>query len=141
MIKQPENPEDRPYIAPPHITMSEIDLDRLEDIEDNPEAVSFRILLSERPSDAWKTEFDVIYQRTPYALKPPVVVERDALQIVYLPRYAPELQGFLQFLAFIVKRANEELLVTEELHVSTVHENSKVDFLEALRHTKIPFRR
>lgn len=138
MLKEHENPDDKPYIAPPHITMSRIDLDHLDDIEDNPEAVSFRIVFSEQPSEVWKIEFEEVYRRTPYSLKPPVTLDNDGLQVVYLPRYAPELQGFLQFLAYIVKRTNEEVLLTEELHVSTVHENSKASFLETLRHTKLP---
>jgi hypothetical protein len=122
----------------PNITMRAIDTDHLEDLEENYEAVMFPIVLSARPSDLWKQEFDILYRQTPYLLKPPVQVQGDRLQVVYLPRYAGELPGFLRFLALIVRRANEETRLTEEMHISATHIKSKEEFRRVLQHMELP---
>lgn len=125
-------------IHTPQIALRDIDTDRLDDTDDNPEAVLFRVRLSETPPPGWAHEFDEIYKQTPYTLKPPVHVNGDALEIVYLPRYAGELDGFLRFLALVVRRSNDELHRTEEIHTSDVHERDKARFREALRRVKMP---
>lgn len=121
--------------------MREIDLDHLANVEENPQAVSFRVLLSEKPREGWIEEFDEIYRQTPYTIKPPVEVKNDALEIIFLPRYSSELQGFFQFLGLIVRRSNEELQRTEELHVSNAQEQRKAQFREALRRITLPTER
>ncbi|MGI4789985.1 MAG: hypothetical protein ACRYFS_14185 [Janthinobacterium lividum] len=121
-----------------NITLREIDTDRLVSIEDNREAIEFGVRLSEAPSDIWAQEFEQVYHQIPYTLKPPVRVEGDALRIVFLHRYAGELQGYLQFLALIVARANMETHRTEELHLSSTQEKWKAEFRDALRRVNLP---
>ena len=125
-------------MASPTITMQEIDTKRLISMEDNREAIEFGIRLSDMPSDIWILEFEQVYLQTPYTLKPPVRVEGDAFRIVFLHRYASELQGFLQFLALIVDRANTETERTEELHLSSTQEKYKAEFRDALRRVHLP---
>ena len=125
-------------MASPTITMQEIDTKRLVSMEDNREAIEFGIRLSDMPSDVWILEFEQVYLQTPYTLKPPVRVEGDAFRIVFLHRYASELQGFLQFLALIVDRANTETERTEELHLSSTQEKYKAEFRDALRRVHLP---
>ncbi len=125
-------------MASPTIALREIDLDRLVSIEDNREAIEFGVLLSAAPSDVWISEFEQVYHQTPYTLKPPVRVEGDAMRIVFLHRYSGELQGFLQFLALIVDRANYETQRTEELHVSSTQERYKTEFRDALKRVRLP---
>ncbi len=126
------------YVASPDIYMREIDIDHLEDIEDNREAIEFTVRLSSRPGDVWVQEFDQGYLQTPYTLKPPVRVYEDSLRVIYLPRYANELQGFFRFLALIVNRANKETHLTEEMHTSSAQERQKAEFREALRRIELP---
>ena len=130
--------DDLGYVASPDIHMREIDLDHLDNIEDNREAVEFTVRLSSRPNEAWVQEFDQVYLQTPYTLKPPVHVHDDTLRIIYLPRYASELQGFFRFLALIVDRSNKELHRSEELHLSSTQERHKAEFREALRRIELP---
>lgn len=125
-------------IPMPHITLRDIDIDNLDDVEDNREAVLFRVRLSEMPPLGWKHEFDQIYKQTPYTLKPPVEVVEDALEVIFLPRYAGEVQGFIHFLSLIVRHANEELHKTEELHTSDIHERQKAEFRQVLRRLQVP---
>lgn len=125
-------------IASPAIALREIDLKRLVSIEENREAIEFGVLLSAAPSDVWISEFEQVYHQTPYTLKPPVRVEGDAFRIVFLHRYSGELQGFLQFLALIVDRANSETQRTEELHLSSTQERYKAEFRDALRQVRLP---
>ncbi len=124
--------------ASPAITLREIDLNRLVSIEDNREAIEFGVLLSDVPSEVWIQEFEQVYHQTPYTLKPPVRVEGDAMRIVFLHRYSGELQGFLQFLALIVDRANSETQRTEDLHLSSTQERYKAEFRDALRRVHLP---
>lgn len=125
-------------MASPTIRLREIDLNRLVSIEDNREAIEFGVRLSAAPSDVWIQEFEQVYHQTPYTLKPPVRVEGDAMRIVFLHRYSEELQGFLQFLALIVDRANNETQRTEELHLSSTQERYKAEFRDALRRVHLP---
>ena len=125
-------------MASPTITMQEIDTKRLVSMEDNREAIEFGVRLSDTPSDVWIQEFEQVYLQTPYTLKPPVRVEGDSFRIVFLHRYAGELQGFLQFLALIVDRANTETERTEELHLSSTQEKYKAEFRDALRRVHLP---
>ncbi len=122
----------------PPITLQEIDADTLVSIEDNREAIEFGVKLSSAPGEVWTGEFEQVYHQTPYTLKPPVRVEGDSLRIVFLHRYAGELQGFLQFLALIVDRANAETQRTEELHLSSDQEKWKAEFRAALRRVHLP---
>ena len=94
--------------------------------------------LSDTPTDAWRQEFEQLYLQTPYTLKPPVHVEGDHLRIIYLPRYAGELQAFFRFLALLTRRANEETHRTESLHTSSAQERHKAEFREALRRIEVP---
>ena len=125
-------------VASEDIALREIDTDDLENIEDNREAVQFKVRLSSMPSDVWRQEFEQAYSQTPYSLKPPVHVDGDALRIVYLVRYAGELPGFFHFLALIIRQANLETRRTEEMHTSSAQERQKEEFREALRRVELP---
>ncbi len=124
--------------ASPAISLREIDCNTLVSIEDNREAIEFGVKLSGIPSEVWIQEFEQVYHQTPYTLKPPVRVEGDALRIIFLHRYSEELQGFLQFLALILERANTETQRTEELHLSSTQERYKAEFRDALRRVRLP---
>ena len=137
-MRQETQSEDMKYVASPDIHLREIDLDHLDNIEENREAIEFTVRLSGRPNDAWVQEFDQAYVQTPYTLKPPVHVYEDTLRVIYLPRYASELQGFFRFLALIVDRSNKETHRTEELHTSSAQERHKAEFREALRRIELP---
>lgn len=130
--------EKKPPVNTPRISMREIDLDHLGDADENPEAVRFYVRLSEAPSEGWIEEFSISYRQTPYTLKPPVEIEGDRMAIVFLPRYSNELQGFFQFLGLIMRRANDELHRTEEMHVSNAQERRKSQFREVLRKIHVP---
>ena len=124
--------------ASPVIALKEIDSDTLVSIEDNREAIEFGVKLSAVPSEVWAGEFGQVYHQTPYTLKPPVRIEGDALRIVFLHRYAGELQGFLQFLSLMIDQANYETRRTEELHLSSDQEKYKAEFRAALRRVHLP---
>ena len=130
--------EEVKYVASPDIHLREIDADHLENIEENREAVEFTVRLSGKPTDAWVQEFDQAYLQTPYTLKPPVRVYEDSLRIIYLPRYAIELQAFFRFLALIIDQSNKETHRTEQLHTSNAQERQKAEFREALRRIELP---
>ncbi len=130
--------DDMRYVASPDIHLREIDTDHLENIEENREAIEFAVRLSSRPNDAWVQEFDQAYLQTPYTLKPPVRVFEDTLRVIFLPRYASELQGFFRFLGLIVDRSNKETHRTEELHTSSAQERHKAEFRQALRRIELP---
>ena len=120
------------------IRMRAVDSDRLEDVEDNPEAVQFQVRLSGTPSDVWVQEFEQAYRQTPYQIKPPILVAGDALRIIFLPRYAGELPGFFRFLGLMVRRSNEETRRTEEIHAAGSRDRHKAEFQEALRRIELP---
>ena len=92
--------EDMHYVISPDIHLREIDSDHLENIEGSRESVEFTVRLSSKPTEAWVQEFDQAYLQIPYTLKPPVRVYEDSLRIIYLPRYANELQSFFRFFDF-----------------------------------------
>ena len=117
----------------PQITLRSIDYDHLEDVEDNPEAVLFRVALSQQPSEIWVQEMEQAYRATPYQIKPPMQVVEDHLEVVFLPRYASELPGFFRFLALMAQRANEEARRTEEIHAAGSADRHKAEFRDALR--------
>ena len=121
----------------PDIFLREIDLDHLGNVEENREAVEFLVRLNTVPTDAWQQEFMVAYERTPYILKPPVRLVGDTIHIVYLPRYAGELQGYIDFLALIVARSNTETHRSEELHTSNAQERQKAAFRESLKQLRL----
>jgi hypothetical protein len=125
-------------VASPDVFLREIDLEHLENVEDNREAVEFLVRLSATPSDFWVQEFDQAYLQTPYTLKPPVRIDGDTLRITYLPRYAGELQGFFRFLGLIVRRSNQETHKTEEMHTSNAQERAKAEFRQALARIDLP---
>jgi hypothetical protein len=130
--------EDRHYMISPDIHLREIDSDHLENIEGSRESVEFTVRLSSKPTEAWVQEFDQAYLQIPYTLKPPVRVYEDSLRIIYLPRYANELQSFFRFLTLIVDRSNKETHRTEEMHTSNTQERQKAIFREALRRIELP---
>ncbi len=120
------------------IYLQAIDADHLEDVEDNREAVQFSVRLSRLAPEAWKHEFDAVYKQTPYTLKPPVQVDGDKLNIVFLPRYAGELPGVLNFLALIVRRANDEVRRSAEIQTSDARDRTRAEFQAALRRLSVP---
>ncbi len=122
----------------PRITLRSIDYDHLEDVEDNPEAVLFRVALSAAPSDTWVQEMEQAYRATPYQIKPPVQVVGDHLEVVFLPRYASELPGFFRFLGLMAQRATEETRLTEQIHASGSADRHKSEFRDALRRIELP---
>lgn len=128
------NPED----VAPDIFLKSIDTEHLENIEENREAIHFRVRLSAQPSEFWRVEFTQAYQQTPYTLKPPVRLEGDLLHIIYLPRYTDELPAFFRFLGLIARRANVETHKTEEMHTSSDQERRKAAFREALERIELP---
>lgn len=120
------------------ISLREIDTDHLENVEDNREAVEFRVRLSGVPTEAWKHEFEQAYLHVAHTLKPPVRLDRDTFHVIYLPRYAGELAGFFEFLGRIITMSNAEAHRTEELHTSNAQERQKAEFREALRGITLP---
>ncbi len=120
------------------VRLRAIDTERLDDAEDNPEAIEFNVLFSSAPSEPWKQEFEQAYRQTPYTLKPPIEVVEDRLKITFLPRYASELEGYFQFLALIVARANDELRRTADIQASHTQEQRRAEFRRALQRVKLP---
>ena len=81
----------------PEIDMLKIDLDTLEDADENAETIVFDIVLNGQPSAKWVEEFEILYRKRPFAIKPPVVVEGDRLRVHFLPRYQSDLQPYVDF--------------------------------------------
>ena len=122
----------------PDIALEEVDTEHLANVEGNRDAVEFSVRLSCTPTEAWRQEFEQAYKQVPYTLKPPVRLANDTMHIIFLPRYVGELPGFFHFLSMIIKRANAETHVTEEMHTSNAQERQKKEFREALRKIKLP---
>jgi hypothetical protein len=122
----------------PRITLKSIDFDHLEDVEDNPEAVLFRVALSETPSDIWILEMEQAYRAMPYQIKPPMQVIGDQLEIIFLPRYASELPSYFRFLGLMATRANDEARLTEQIHAASSADRHKAEFRDALRRIELP---
>jgi len=120
------------------ISLKEIDMDYLENVEENREAVEFRVRLSGVPTDVWRHEFEQSYLHMQHTLKPPVRLDGDLLHVIYLPRYVGELSGFFDFLARVIRVSNEEAHVTADLHTSNAQERQKAEFREALRSINLP---
>ena len=120
------------------ISIRSIDTDWVEDVEDNREAVLFRIFLNTTPTSAWVHEFDELYKAVPYLIKPPVTVVDDSIHVTYLPRYASELEEYTRFLGYIVKRANNETQITLELHEAGNVVGRKDSFRETLKKIHVP---
>ena len=120
------------------IAFLSIDLDSIENVEDNPEAVTFDILLSRAPSADWLEEFDYLYHRIPSNMKPPIALRGDRLRVNFLPRYGDELQGFLNFLGSVVHQATEEERRTQAIQSSDRKEQLKRDFRQVLERAELP---
>jgi len=120
------------------IWLREIDTEHLANVEDNREAVEFQVCLNAAPNDIWQHEFEQTYKQTPYTLKPPIRLDGDTLHVIFLPCYVQELPGFFKFLAMIMRRANQEAHVTDEMHTSSAQERQKNEFREALRRIELP---
>jgi hypothetical protein len=114
------------------ILLQRVDTDDLQDVDDIPEAVRFSVILDGEPSPTWVQEFVTAYALIHYAIKPPVEVIGDRIWIAYLPRYANDLQPYLNFLKTVVERANFEERRTLEMHE---HDNTgpKAQFRERLK--------
>jgi hypothetical protein len=98
------------------ISMQQIDMDDLQDVDDIPEAVRFSILLAGEPSSIWAQEFATAYGSIHHPIKPPVDVSGNRIWISYLPRYANDLQSYIDFLKNVVEAANREERRTLEIH-------------------------
>jgi hypothetical protein len=120
------------------IYFKSIDIDSVESVEDNPEAVTFDILLNTIPSPHWLEEFEYLYSRSQFGLKPPIHVFGDRMRILYLPRYDEELQSFISFLSLILDRATQEARRTMEILQTDEKENVKVRFKTVLSNLELP---
>lgn len=118
------------------IAMRSIDVEDLQDVEDIPEAVRFSVVLDSEPTAVWIQEFVTAYGLLHYAIKPPVEVVGDRIWISYLPRYANELQPYINFLKSVIDRAN-----TEEKRTLQMHEHDstgqKAQFRERLKELRL----
>ncbi len=115
-----------------------IDFDSVENVEDNPEAVTFDIVLNTPPTQHWIEEFEYIYARAQYGLKPPVHIVEDRMRVMYLPRYSEELQGFVSFLSQIIDRATQEARRTIEILQTDERQKLKSEFRETLAQLELP---
>lgn len=122
----------------PEITFQAIDLDSIEDVEENNEAFQFDILLNQIPPAEWAHEFEYLYQIGPYVIKPPVTLDGDRLHIVFLPRYAENLQGFLDFLATVVHHSTDEARRTISIRSSDEKERRRNQFRDLLKSMHLP---
>jgi hypothetical protein len=118
------------------IKLVRVDADDLQDVEDIPEAVRFSVELDTDPSPTWVQEFVTAYGLLHYAIKPPVEVTGNRIWIAYLPRYAGELQAYINFLKIVIERANTEEQRTLQMHE---HDNTseKARFRELLRGVRL----
>ena len=121
----------------PPIAMKSIDYDHLDDGEDNPEAVEFRVQLSCVPTEIWIQEFEQAYRQSAFSLKPPLRISQDLLEIVYLPRYVSELPQYFRFLGLMVQKANDETRRTEEIHAAGSRDRHKDDLRNALKRIQL----
>lgn len=120
------------------VRMTAIDADNLGDVDDNPEAVQFAVKLSGVPPPGWTAEFEPLYAAAPLAPKPPVAVEGDTLQVIYLPRYTDQLPQFLETLGRVVSQTNAELVKTHDMKTSDAREQRKAEFSKALKQLPLP---
>jgi hypothetical protein len=122
----------------PEIFFKSIDLDSVESVEDNPEAVTFDIILNTTPSTHWLEEFTYLYSRSQFGLKPPIHIFGDRMRVMYLPRYGEELQSFVSFLGLILERATQEARRTVEILQTDEKERVKAGFKTALSSLELP---
>jgi len=120
------------------IYFKSIDLDSVESVDDNPEAVTFDIVLNIAPSAHWLEEFEYLYSRSQFGLKPPIHVAGDRMHILFLPRYGEELQSFVSFLSMILDRATQEARRTIEIQQTDEKEKVKTDFKNVLAALELP---
>ena len=116
----------------PEIDLVSIDLNSIGDSDDNAEAIVFDVVLNFQPSAQWTEEFEILYQRTPFAIKPPVTVEGDRLRVSFLPRYQQDLQQFIDFLAQTAHLATAETRRTEMIKRDDSKEDRKKEFRNVL---------
>lgn len=122
----------------PDVELVQVDLDSVDGVDDNAETIVFDIVLNLAPAERWKEEFEILYQRTPFSIKPPVVIEGDRMTVHFLPRYQRELQTFLDFLGDVVHRATEENRKTEAIKVDEGKEENKRQFRSLLSGVRLP---
>jgi hypothetical protein len=120
------------------IHFKSVDVESVESVEDNPEAVTFDIILSSPPTSHWLEEFEYLYSRAQYSLKPPIHVSGDRMRILYLPRYGSELQNFVSFLSLILGRATLEARRTIEIQQTGEKQKLKSQFKSALAGLVLP---
>jgi len=122
----------------PEIEFKAIDVESIESVDDNPEAVTFDIILTAAPPVHWLEEFEYLYSRSQFGLKPPIHISGDRMKILYLPRYGDELQNFIGFLSLILERATAEARRTIEIQQSDEREKIKSDFKSVLTKLELP---
>ena len=108
-----------------------VDTDDL-DIDDRfPGTFGFHVLLTRDAGPEWGVELDAVYESTRYSGKPPLIYGGERLTIYYLPRYAPDLPHYLQFLSGVVDETNRAV----ELRNSVLpdEERARDDFRAKLR--------
>ncbi len=120
------------------ISFKSIDIDSIESVEDNPEAVTFDILLSSTPSSHWLEEFEYLYARAQFILKPPIHIHGDRMQITYLTRYRDDLQSFIVFLGEILVQATREARRTIEILQTDEKQRVQAEFRDTLSSLKLP---
>jgi hypothetical protein len=116
----------------PDINLLKIDLDSIDDVDENAETVVFDILLNGHPTSRWIEEFEILYNRTPFSIKPPVIVDGDRMHIHFLPRYQGDLQAFVDFLSTMVHQATSEARLTESIKINEAKEERKKEFRSIL---------
>jgi hypothetical protein len=116
----------------PDIFFKTVDIDSVESVEENPEAVTFDIVLNTVPPSHWLEEFEYLYSRSQYGLKPPIHVNGDRMHILYLPRYSSDLQEYIYFLGTVVDRATQESRRTLEILQTDEKEQIKIQFRSVL---------
>ena len=117
----------------PDIRFVSIDLDSLDDVEENDQAVQFDIVLNAEPTNEWKQEFEYLYDHNPHAIKPQVATTGSRLHVAYLPRYGAELQEYVDFLTEIAARATAEARLTLQLQTTEQKDRQRQEFREVLR--------
>jgi len=123
---------------PEPIRMTSIDLESLEDVDDIPEAIAFRVNLSCQPREIWRQEFDAAYHRMRNPIKPMIVVEEQTLWVAFLPRYVDVLQDYFNFLGRVVATANAEEARTLEIHYREGRHEPRDRFREDLKRVRMP---
>jgi hypothetical protein len=122
----------------PDIQFKAVDIDSVESVEDNPEAVTFDIILTHVPPSHWLEEFTYLYSRAQFGLKPPIEIHGDRMHIMYLPRYSDDLQSFVFFIGGILEQATNEARRTIEILQTDEKEKVKTDFRDTLASLTLP---